>query len=226
MNHRDLFAVARAAIPKDLLARSGKVFYSGRRSFQNQTSLYILGVNPGGDPEDLAEETISNHTDCVANIAPPDWSAYRDEIWKRKAPGKHGMQPRLLHMFKMLGLNPGTVPASNLVFVRSRRTGHLADDFTGLANLCWPFHECVIENLKPKTILCLGHVAGDYVCARVGAHERYDTFVEKNKRGWKSHAYRSTTGTKVIVATHPSIANWAAIQTDPTPLIVSALRDA
>ena len=70
-----------------------------------------------------------------------------------KAPGRHGMQPRILHMFKMVGLDPGAVPASNLVFVRSRRERDIVDVFETLAHRCWPFHRNVIDTLCPKVVL-------------------------------------------------------------------------
>jgi uracil-DNA glycosylase family 4 len=220
------FTAAREAIPGELLPRSGKVFYSGRNAFSVRSPLYVLGANPGGDPNSQEEETVAAHTAWVSTTAPADWSAYRDESWKGKPPGKHGMQPRLLHMFKVLGLSPTMVPASNLLFVRSKREGDIAQDIERFASLCWPFHQCVIENLKPKVILCLGQTAGEYIRQKVGAHERYATFTENNERKWQSHAYRSRTGLKVVVATHPSIANWSAVPSDPTALLANALRDA
>lgn len=220
------FAAARRAIPAELLAQSGKVFYSGRAAFSGHPQLYILGVNPGGDPGSMQEETIASHTEWVSSLAPAEWSAYRDERWKGKAPGSHGMQPRLLHMFRTLGLQPGLVPASNLIFVRSRREDELSDDFEHLAGLCWPFHKYVLESLRPKVILCLGKTAGNYVRAKTGANDRYATFTEQNNRRWQSHAYRSEFGLRVVVATHPSIADWTARESDPTPLLLSALAEA
>lgn len=223
MNSASLSAAAQT-IPVEILQRSGKVFYSGRSAFAERAPLYVLGVNPGGDPDLQHEETVSAHTDWVATGAPANWSAYRDERWKGKPAGRHGMQPRILHMFKVLGLDPGAVPASNLVFVRSRREGDISKDVERFANLCWPFHQYVIETLRPKVILCLGKTAGDYVCARTGAHERYATFTEQNERKWQSHAYRSRGGVNVVVATHPSIANWSVAASDPTGLLANALR--
>lgn len=213
-------------IPSELRNQSGKIFYSGRNAFCKPAPLYVLGVNPGGDPNSLMDETVSSHTKWVLDKAPANWSAYRDESWKAKPPGKHGMQPRLLHMFSRIGLDPGTVPSSNLVFVRSCREGDLADKVDSLADACWPFHAYVIEALKPRAILCLGQTAGDYVRARVGADHRYATFIEQNKRQWQSHAYSSPSGLKVIVATHPSIAKWVASASDPTGLVSDALNSA
>ena len=214
------------AIPAELLDKSGKVFYSGRAAFSGKKSLYILGLNPGGDPEKLGNDSIEAHTEWVSTTAPEVWSAYRDERWMGKEPGCHGLQPRLLHMFRSVGLQPGAVPSSNLVFVRSRRETGIKSAFEQLANLSWPFHRFVIEALGPKVILCLGRSAGDYVRRQTGALQPYAVFTEHNNRRWQSTAYRSVHGLKVIVATHPSVADWTAAQTDPTALVRDALNDA
>jgi hypothetical protein len=121
----DHFQAAVATIPSALLDVSGKVLYSGRGALCGEPNHYILGINPGGDPDTRTAETVRSHTEWVANTAPANWSAYRDESWKRKPAGRHGMQPRILHALRGLGLDPGTVPARNLVFVRSRRESSL-----------------------------------------------------------------------------------------------------
>lgn len=97
----------------------------------------------------------------ILDMANPDWSAYRDEVWEGMAPGTYGMAPRILHLFGRLGLSPGNVPASNLVFVRSRNEATMgAATMQILANQCWPFHAAVIkEELKPSAVLCLGKTA-------------------------------------------------------------------
>ena len=60
-------------IPDHLLGESGKAFYSGRDAFGHQSPLYILGLNPGGDPRAQAEETIARHTKIVLLEKPNDW---------------------------------------------------------------------------------------------------------------------------------------------------------
>ena len=112
-------------VPGHLAGRSGKVFYSGRNAFSRASPLYLLGVNPGGSPDTHATETVGSHTQSVLQTFPADWSAYRDESWKGAAPGTLGMAPRVLHLLQRLELSPGSVPASNLVFVRSAREAHI-----------------------------------------------------------------------------------------------------
>lgn len=212
-------------IPSSLATHSGKVFYSGRNAFASRASLYVLGVNPGGAPENYPTETVGNHTRMILGMPNPDWSAYRDEVWEGMPPGTYGMAPRILHLFRRLGLNPGNVPASNLVFVRSANEAAMgAAAMTALADQCWAFHAAVIEELKPKAILCLGKTAGSYVRAKLGATELRGEFIEQNNRQWTSRSYANAAGLSMVVATHPSIANWASPSTDPSQLVIDALK--
>jgi len=126
-------------------------------------------------------------------------------------------------MMRRLDLDPGRVPASNLVFVRSTRGDKLGPDFDRFADLCWPFHAFVLRELRPKVILCLGGKAGKYARARLGAHVQTGLFVEQNNRGWKSTSYAAPGGPSVVVATHPGIADWTTPATDSTGLILEAL---
>lgn len=212
-------------IPSALINRSGKVFYSGRQAFSRPSSLYVLGVNPGGDPNDQfhINETVGHHTQIILDRQ-ADWSAYRDESWKGTQPGTFGMAPRVLHLFGRLRLNPGDVPASNLVFVRSSRESMIDEDMNGLADQCWGFHAKAIRLLQPRVILCFGKTAGNYVRKMVHAHQMTSEFVESNQRMWRSQAFRNSQGLVVIVATHPSVADWTASATDPTSLVAACLR--
>ena len=57
-------------IPSDLQHKSGIVFYSGRIAFSGRRELYILGLNPGGNPTEQANETVAWHTSNVLNKKP------------------------------------------------------------------------------------------------------------------------------------------------------------
>ncbi len=221
--HFNIEALA-GKIPESLLARSGKVFYSGRKAFSEHSPLYVLGVNPGGDPAHYESETVGNHTAAVLQSYPVDWSAYRDESWGGAIPGTYGMAPRVLHLFSSLGLSPGEVPSSNLVFARSRREGDMGSEMTSLADLCWTFHACAIQRLRPRAILCFGKTAGLYVRRKVGANTLHAEFVENNNRRWRSQTFAGNAGPKVVVVTHPSIADWKAASTDPTELVRQAMQ--
>ena len=212
-------------IPAELLSRSGKVFYSGRIAFRTQFSLYVIGVNPGGDPQNHQKETVGSHTKKVLRSYPENWSAYRDESWEGRPAGTYGMAPRILHLFRKLHLDPGQVPSSNLIFVRSRREEEInRQEMLSLTDLCWQFHAFVIESLQPRVILCLGGTAGKYVSRKLGANKLIGEFVEANNRKWRSRAFENISGMRVVVATHPSIADWTAIEADPSQLLHDALK--
>lgn len=210
------------SIPKNLLKASGSVFYSGRNAFSGHAKLYILGINPGGDPDEQASETIEWHTQKVLKEK-PDWSAYRDESWKNAEPGTSGMQPRVLHLFSRLNCSAGDVPASNVIFTRSRREQDIESNRDCLVNICWPFHDKVISCLQPEVILCFGSNAGDIVRKKVGANQQIDEFVETNDRRWRSQAYQNSSGLKVIVLAHPSRAKWTSPNTDPTEMVLRVI---
>ena len=212
-----------AKIPAALLPRSGKVFYSGRSAFSKQSSIYMLGVNPGGDPVESVSETVASHTAAVWSEYADDWSAYRDEAWKGFKPGTYGMAPRILHLCEKLDMNPGQVPASNLVFARSRREADMGAEMKVLANMCWPFHEFVIQQVRPRVVLCFGKTAGVFVCRKLGASTLHSEFVELNQRKWRSQVFVGQRGIRVVIATHPSIADWCSPATDPTSLVEAAL---
>jgi hypothetical protein len=45
-------------IPEEINKLSGAVFYSGKKAFTGNKTLYILGLNPGGCPINQKEDTI------------------------------------------------------------------------------------------------------------------------------------------------------------------------
>ncbi|WP_290649007.1 hypothetical protein [Aquisalimonas sp.] len=210
-------------VPKSVFSESGSVFYSGRAAFASPNPLYILGFNPGGSPDSQADETVEWHTRNVLEKVPSEWSEYRDESWRGMPPGLCGLQPRVLHLLRAIGINPGLVPSSNMVFVRSTRESTFGRDISALAEQAWPFHKFVISQLGTKVILCFGKTAGNWVARRVGATRQVAEFVEKNDRRWRSVTLANNQGIFVIVASHPSVADWTAPETDPTPLVRQAL---
>ncbi len=212
-------------VPRSLMHKSGKVFYSGRSAFEQPSEIYILGLNPGGDAQDQASETVSWHTERVLETEQHNWSAYRDESWGGALPGTHRMQRRMLYLFRRLDLDAGNVPASNVAFLRSSREDKLEGDVQELASQCWPFHESVIEKLGVRVIVCLHGTATNWVCNQVGAHRQVDEFIERNGRRWGSRTFISPEGLTVVGLTYPGIADWTTRATDPTHLVVRALRE-
>lgn len=206
-------------IPTSLVDLSGSVFYSGRNAFTGYKDLYILGLNPGGSEIKQKEETLSWHTKKVLHNPNPNWSEYKDESWEGHIPGTFRLQPRILHMLNILGLSPYDVPASNICFVRSTREDTISTNFKVYAEKCWPFHLSVIEKLNIKVVLCFGKSAGNFVRKKLAVNSLIDEFVEDNNRRWRSQVYKNSVGLIVIVASHPSIADWTKPETDPSLLV-------
>ena len=136
------------------------------------------------------------------------------------------MQPRVLHLLRQLNLEPEQIPASNVVFVRSAREADISAHFHQLAQLCWPFHKSVIEHLDVRAVLCFGKRSGEWVCKQLNAKKHIDQFVENNNRHWTSASFMAPNGVKVVVATHPSTADWTTPATDPSPMVRRILADA
>ncbi|HWO22852.1 MAG TPA: hypothetical protein VNO30_29030 [Kofleriaceae bacterium] len=209
-------------VDESLHGRSGSVFYSGRRAFAVPAKLYMLGLNPGGNPITQREQTIARNIEALR--LRDSWSAYADESWRNRPAGTHGMQPRVLHLLRRLNLEPRLVPASNVVFVRTAREADLSREKEQFLPLCWKIHAAVIERLGVRVVTCFGRTAGSWVREQMGAHEQVDEFIEQNGRRWSSHAHAASDGRRVVTLTHPSIADWTNPKTDPTPLVERALQ--
>jgi len=121
-------------ISPDLRNKSGSVFYTGVDAFTGEKDLYLLGLNPGGSPEEQANETVELSISHILENESKNWSAYRDESWQGAKPGTWRMQPRVLHLLNYLNLNPGEVPSSNVIFVRSQRESNSSDEANELIN--------------------------------------------------------------------------------------------
>jgi len=171
---------------------------------------------------------VQTHSDFVLKKAPERWSAYCDESWTGRPTGKAALQRRVQHLLSRLGLNPRLVPASNLVFSRSRRLEKLDGDYSQLADLCWPFHDAVIENLSPKGIICFGADASKHVMRRVGAAKWLGKFQETYpNRSWTSRVWQNpSSGLLVFELSHPSSADWTSPSADPSPMVKAALEAA
>lgn len=217
-----------SSIPRELADVSGRVFYSGRDAFQLGRNVYLLGYNPAGDPNALVADTVQRHTKIVLEDRPSNWSAYRDESWTSRnnwqPPGTATFQPVILQLIHSLGLDPGSVPSSNLVFARSARSAHLNSQ-TDLEHLCWPFHLKVIASIRPRFIICFGLNTGNIVCRLLGANKQIDRFEEPNNRRWMSDARISVDGRIVFTVTHPSQAKWTTTATDPRPMVVRVFKE-
>ena len=217
-------------IPESMLHESGAVFYSGRRAFSKPSDVYILGSNPGGadmgdTPVDASTATLNSvcrNVRFVLDKAPCNWSDYRDGCWTPKCT-RTRLQLGVMRLCNILQLDPGEVPASEVVFLRSRSLPELEGKFEKLAQQCWQFHQAVIDKLEIRVVACIGKRAGEFVRQQLKAYNQVDEFTEKNKRRWESLSHMNADGLIVVTLTHASQADWTKPASDPTYLVKRAL---
>ena len=200
-------------IPPELNEHSGAVFYSGRDAFSGLKDLYVLGLNPGGNPVERYDETIGWHTDIVLHDKPDRWSEYSCERWLVRGryykPGEGGIQPSVVHLIQKLGYDPREVPASNVVFTRTQDEASLNNKYL-LANTCWQFHREVIGHLKPKLILCMGRGAEDILKNKTNAVTKGRSLTRRHRGGgYLVEIFRNQRGCKLVSVAHPGRIKWS-----------------
>lgn len=137
-------------ILRHLLRKNGELIYSAHHTLQ-KGDIYLLGLNPGG----AGYIAIEDH---IGGMLHRNINSFIDESWTNGqnewAPGKAPLQQRVKYLLTALGYSTEDVCASNLIF----QTTPNADELCfGLAGICWPFHEAVIEIIKPKLLLTFGN---------------------------------------------------------------------
>jgi hypothetical protein len=152
----DMFCREAMLSLKDLLDKSGSVLYSSYETLR-PGEFYLLGLNPGGDPDKQKEDTIRKHLESLPGNTK---NAYIDEYWEPYRKGEEGeapLQKRLYHLFNKFGCDIKNVCASNLIFLRSRNSG--GSGYPEIANKCWDVHEKIINIVRPKCIIVFGNSA-------------------------------------------------------------------
>lgn len=198
---------------RPILNRSGKVLYSAATTLK-PGKVYLLGINPGGDEVGQAQETIGEDLDRLPRRTE---NAYLDEQWRRRDGGGSSLreagtaplQVRVRWLLENLGLKPGEVAASNLVFVRSRTQEDVIEKF---ADQCWPVHVRILEIVKPRLVIVYGGGTFRYLREQ---HMREQRMREKSLRrdgpscpaghgNWKCSSFESTDGFRVVGLPHLS----------------------
>ena len=223
-------------IPESLKRKSGSVFYSGRTSFSSPSDLYILGTNPGGSPTNAPEYLISKNIDDVLHRKPLDWFDYKDGCWGDRPPGEHYLQKNMLHLLKQANKNVREVPASEVVFLRSKDVRELEScygkSYKEVADECWPFHEAVINELGIRVIVVYGTRSGRYVRSKLKAIEKVKEIAvphgTKRIHVDRASAWRNAEGITVVNLWFPGVGHpwWTKPVNDPTGLVVNALKEA
>lgn len=134
------------------------VFYSNPAVALRPGALYLVGLNPGGDPKTHDSQTESEPLGHPRRAAErPDWNKYVDEDWG-PSHGRNLLQQRIASLAD--AVLPGgpeglrTAFCTNALFMR----GNLTKANGGaLWSACRPWHIEWLRVVQPPAILCFGN---------------------------------------------------------------------
>jgi hypothetical protein len=189
----------------DFVHESGVVLYSSPRTLK-PGEAYLLGINPGSDPDALDDPDIGAH---LNGLPATDKNSYLDAEWDRGRPGQDKFQRRVVWLLWGLGLDPREVCSSNLIFKRS--SGQNDSGYPETAHRCWPVHQRILRAVQPKLIICLGNVPFEYICSR-GRHEGAPDEFPSGHGSWRCRALRvQLEGRPVEVVSLPHFSHYDVI---------------
>ena len=184
-----------------LLNSSGAVLYSSTKTL-SPGPVYLLGLNPGGTEGATLQDSLDN--------ARRDHNAYLDEQWapggNLQPKGPATLQRRVQNLCSLMGLDTRQVPASNLVFTRSTRTGtHL--DFDGALPLCLPVHKIFFDAIQPNFLMTFGALNNFRSAVDV---ESVESCLAEHGT-WEAHrGYARFNGKRVGFGNIPHMSLWAS----------------
>lgn len=184
-----------------ILDSPGAVLYSAAATLK-PGPVYLLGLNPGGAERSTLADSLANSR--------KGHNSYLDEQWapagRLQPKGKATLQRRVQHLCAALGLDTRNVPASNLVFTRSTRTGtHL--NFNAALPLCLPVHEVFVKAIQPRFVMTFGSM--DNFRGAVQVIECESRSAEHGT--WKAHRGRAVVvDREVAFGNIPHMSLWAS----------------
>lgn len=194
---RDTLLAEIRVLLKPILCTSGSVFYSGLKTLEGKKDFYLMGLNPGGDPDTMKDETIEKSLlDWKGEKA--DWSAYCDQYWGEKYPYLEEEKGNFSHQrgvktfcSKCLGTDVRMIPCANAIFKRSKKVKDLPKD-SELDRICWQVHQLLLSKVQPKYIICLGHgqassfdrLKGEKCLSVAGSCEERAFKMPSGKKNW------------------------------------------
>ncbi|HCM64479.1 MAG TPA: hypothetical protein DIT05_18330 [Morganella sp. (in: Bacteria)] len=153
MTKNELPEFARKTL-KHLLHHHGEVIYGSHETL-TEGDVYLLGLNPGLQ----GFITIGQHIDRMLtrtknSFLDENWRNQKEDALIQTEEDLLPLQRRVIYLLDALGYKPESICASNLIFKTSESSDSLC---FGLAGLCWPVHEAILELIKPKLLLVFGN---------------------------------------------------------------------
>jgi len=150
------------SLPKNVLGYPGRFMYNSISSLRKD-KFYLLGINPGGDPE---KENMPLRSEIR------EWFVWEKDASAFEQFGETPYKETLKALCFEIGKDLHDICASNLYFVRSTDQDSLMKGKKstlyklGLSTSgkeFWPVHEALIEIVEPKCIFVIGSVTFDNV---------------------------------------------------------------
>jgi hypothetical protein len=169
----------------EILGLGGRILYSSVETLQ-PGDLYLIGLNPGADPDGLDFRNIEESLDQLPN---QQKNTYLDDAWDSGSlPGSDKLQRRVAWLLEALGFEPRRVCASNLIFARSR--DERSARYPEYADVCWPVHERILKIVQPRAILCFGKPF-DYLVRIARVEPRTIATFRSGHGNWQCKAARA-----------------------------------
>ena len=200
-----------------MLEQNGRFIYSGADTIR-PGSVYLLGLNPGGDPKFHYESIRAE----IEGIDQRTLNAYIDECWGEKrrkrgnGEGKAPVQKRIRALLEGLDLPTRDVCAANLIFVRSRDGS--GSGYPETADACWPVHQFILDIIRPKLIIAYGNSGRSPYSYIRGQYKHPPQDTRPSGHGnWKCRAFQIPDGPRVVglphlsryaIDRHPEVIAW------------------
>ena len=141
---------------RPILEQPGAVLFSGWDTLV-KGDFYMMGFNPGGDPEWVAGDGPNDEQTIGASLK-RDKPCYNDWTDAHYGPGGtfSPLQTRIKSVLDALNAVPGKTFSTNALFTRARVTHAVKEPWQLWWDYCWPVHQLFLATVQPKVILCLG----------------------------------------------------------------------
>lgn len=210
INHAETLATfALNELPEHVLSRSGAVLYSGASTLK-KGDVYILGVNPGGDPA----RTTGTVSQSLVALPTNKTNAYFATDWGQG--GSQAPLQRRLHLLSAtIGQDLESICASNAVFMRSRAVTGI--NFWADAETCWPVQQMILDIVQPRLIIAFGNSRrSPYAFLRNKlAPDCVQEPVDAEHGNWKCWGFEARVGGRnVYVAGFPHLSRYSPASAD------------
>lgn len=141
--------MALQALPVEMQKASSKFLYSSGATLA-PGKYYLLGYNPGGDP-DFIEQPFHNEIGFWENNTT---NAYLDEKWRKgESEGQAPYQLNVQALCRAIGVDVRDVCATNWFFVRSLSAAKLKGCSP---EMFFPVHDAIMEIVQPEVVFAVG----------------------------------------------------------------------